>query len=207
MDDYVAYDEISEVDYMIIREYLVQRKEKKMPVLIKPEPFSPVLLASVPLPVTMEQLNYIREILDVACSDSRFADKAYDAIRFVLTGQTAIPPVVTSLNPSTAVIGAPSFTLHVMGTGFLPSSEIQWNGSPEPTTFVSDTELTTLVDMSTAVVAASIPVAVLNGGVLSDPMTFDLTAVVVMSAQVVPPENKFPAHTQSKPVVTAVPKK
>jgi len=94
-----------------------------------------------------------------------------------------------------------------MGTGFLPSSEIQWNGSPEPTTFVSDTELTTLVDMSTAVVAASIPVAVLNGGVLSDPMTFDLTAVVVMSAQVVPPENKFPAHTQSKPVVTAVPKK
>jgi hypothetical protein len=184
---------------MIIREYLVQRKEKKMPVLIKPEPFSPVLLASVPLPVTSEQINYIREILDVACSDSRFADKAYDAIRFVLTGQTTVPPVVTSLNPATVVIGSPAFDIHVMGTGFTPASVIMFAGLEEPTVFVSETELTTGVNMPLWTNPADVPVAVLNGGVLSDPMTFSFTSVVVLSTgkQVVPEENKTPVHKTS----------
>jgi len=170
-----------------------------MPVLIKPEPFSPVLLASVPLPVTSEQINYIREILDVACSDSRFADKAYDAIRFVLTGQTTVPPVVTSLNPATVVIGSPAFDIHVMGTGFTPASVIMFAGLEEPTVFVSETELTTGVNMPLWTNPADVPVAVLNGGVLSDPMTFSFTSVVVLSTgkQVVPEENKTPVHKTS----------
>lgn len=178
-----------------------------MPVLVRPEPFSPVLLASVPLPVTSEQINYIREILDVACSDSRFADKAYAAIMLVLTGAAAVPPVVTSLNPSSAVIGSPAFDIHVMGTGFTPASVIMFNGLEEPTVFVSETELTTGVNMPLWLAPADVPVAVLNGGVMSDPMTFSFTSVVLMSTgkTVVPEENKTPVH--KTPVQTTTVKK
>jgi len=87
------------------------------------------------------------------------------------------PPVVNSLNPSSAALGSPSFVLHVMGTGFDPASVIVWNGSNEPTTFVSPTEVTTSVNMSTAEVAMPIPVAVRNpDGVTSAAKTFTLTA-------------------------------
>ena len=122
-------------------------------------------------------------ILDVSCSDSRFAEKAYNAIQFVLTGGSVVTPVVTGLNPGSATLGDPSFTLHVMGTGFGVESQIVWNGSTEPTAFVSDTELTTGVDMATAEVAMSIPVAVVTGlGVLSNQMLFVLQPQAVARA-------------------------
>jgi hypothetical protein len=55
---------------------------------------------------------------------------------------------LTELEPATANIGDPSFTLHVHGTGFGPDSVIYFNGHPEPTTFVSQNEVTTGVDMN-----------------------------------------------------------
>jgi hypothetical protein len=154
-----------------------------MPSVLRVDPFSPVLLSSPALDVTQEQKDYIRNILDVACSDSRFAEKAYIAIAFVLSGGSVTPPVITGLNPSTAVVGSPSFTLHVMGTGFSPLSVIVFNGGEEPTTYVSDTELTTDVDMSTVGAAVDVPVHVVSGdGVISDPMTFSFTAVAALAA-------------------------
>ena len=142
------------------------------------DPFSPVLLNSESLNLSLEQRNYIREILETACSDSRFAEKAYIAIIYVLTHGKDVVPVVSSINPSSATIGDPSFTLHVTGTGFDSSSQIVWNGSVEPTTFVSATELTTLVNMVTAQFATDIPVAVQSGsGVVSNVMTFTLNDV------------------------------
>jgi len=86
------------------------------------------------------------------------------------------PPVVTALEPDTAVLGAPDFVLHVRGTGFAPEAVILWNGSPEPTTVVSDTELTTGVNMATAIVAVAIPVSVTQGGVTSNARDFMFTA-------------------------------
>jgi len=153
-----------------------------MPVILHPDPMSASLLTSEPLVVSLEQQNYIKEILDICCSDSKFAEKAYYAIWRVLTGGSIVPPVVTSINPSTAALGSPSFTLHVMGTGFTSTSVIMWNGSEEPTIFVSASELTTEVDMSTAAVAIDIPVAVVTDGVMSDVVTFSLTEAGVQSA-------------------------
>jgi hypothetical protein len=144
-----------------------------MPSILHPDPFSPVLLSSTALRVSPEQRNFIREILEIACSDSKFAEKAYRAIELVLTAGSVVPPVIVSLDPPSAVLGSPSFTLRVSGTGFTPGSVIMFNGSEEPTTFVSNLEVTTEVDMSTAGVAVAVPVAVLNpDGVLSDPMNF-----------------------------------
>ena len=68
-------------------------------------------------------------------------------------GDAPAPPVVTALEPDTAVLGTPSFTIHVHGTGFTAASVIVWNGSDELTTVVSATEVTTGVNMATASVA------------------------------------------------------
>jgi hypothetical protein len=57
------------------------------------------------------------------------------------------PPVLTALTPDTAKIGDPSFTLHVTGTDFRPGAVIVFAGMDEPTTLVSPTEVTTLVNM------------------------------------------------------------
>ena len=86
------------------------------------------------------------------------------------------PPVVTALEPDTVVLGSPSFTITVRGTGFALDAVIVWNGSDEATTYVSPTELTTGVNMATAMVAIAVPVAVRNGdGALSNEILFTFT--------------------------------
>jgi len=94
-----------------------------------------------------------------------------------------VSPVVSSLNPNSAVLGAPSFTLRVLGSGFAPSSIIVFNGSDEPTTFVSPTEITTGVNMETAGVAVAVPVKVRNAnGLESAPTNFTFTEAASRTA-------------------------
>jgi hypothetical protein len=64
------------------------------------------------------------------------------------TGGGGTAPVLDSLTPATVALGAPSFTLHVRGSGFVDGAVIVFAGQDEPTTWVSETELTTGVDMS-----------------------------------------------------------
>jgi len=137
------------------------------------DPFAPVLFSSPALNVTNEQKGYLRKILDVSCSDSRFAEKAYVAIVGLLVSGNATVPTVTSLVPNTAEIGDPAFTLHVHGTGFKAGDVIVFAGVDEPTTVVSPTELTTGVNMPLWVSPDAVPVLVKSAsGVLSAPMTF-----------------------------------
>jgi hypothetical protein len=137
------------------------------------DPFNAVLTSSPPLVVTDEQKRYVKAVLDVSSSDSKFAQKAYDAMVHILTGGSVVTPIVTSLVPNSAVLGSPSFTLHVRGTGFKVGSIIVFAGVEEPTTHVSDTELTTGVDMSVWLGPDALPVLVKSpDGVLSAPMTF-----------------------------------
>lgn len=147
-----------------------------MPSLLKKDPFSPILFNSPALTVTMEQLDVIREVLDVACSDSRFAEKAYTAILLTLTKGITIPPAIASLTPSSAEIGDPNFLLHVHGTGFKNTDTIVFAGVDEPTTFVGPTELTTGVDMSVWLGPDELPVYVRSAeGVMSNSRTFTFT--------------------------------
>jgi hypothetical protein len=109
------------------------------------------------------------------------------AIGFVsIDGWTDAPPeggaapVLTSLTPATAVLGAPSFTLHVRGTGFVDGAVIVFAGHDEPTTWVSATEVTTGVDMSVwAGPDPAVPVVVRGGdGAVSNTLTFAFTAAL-----------------------------
>lgn len=140
------------------------------------DPFMPVLFSSEVLAVSLEQKIYIKKILDKACSDSKFAEKAYVAILLVLEGGSVTVPEITSLTPNSAEVGDPSFLLHVHGKGFTSLSKIVFNGGEEPTTFVSATELTTTVNMSTVGAPVTVPVAVLSeDGVLSAFSNFTFT--------------------------------
>lgn len=170
------------------------------------DPFSPVLLSSTPLLVSVEQKMYIKKVLDRSSSDSLFSDKAYAAITKILTSDSVKVPTVSSLNPGSATVGDPDFTLHVMGTNFTPESVIVFNGGEEITVYVSATELTTGVNMATVTGAYTVPVAVLSSdGVLSEPVNFVFQDAATLAAlkqksltqpKVVPPPPTKPTEVK-----------
>jgi hypothetical protein len=144
-----------------------------MPSVIRPDAFNPTLIASPAVDVSIEQMEYVRQVLVRCSSDSRFADKAYAAIVVIMGGNNVPPPEVTSLSPSSANLGEPSFEIHVMGKNFREDSVIVFNGYVEPTTFVSETELTTIVNMTVWSTPATLPVQVMTDNVQSDPQMFE----------------------------------
>lgn len=156
------------------------------------DPHTPVLLNSPKLEVSIEQQEYIRFILGLACSDSRFQQKSFDALMYVLTNGNTPVPNITSINPTTAAIGDPTFTLHVVGERFDDGAQIVFAGQVEPTTRVSESELTTGVNMDTWFGPDEIPVTVQNpNGTMSNTMTFTFTESAPLSrANTMPPEFK-----------------
>jgi hypothetical protein len=151
------------------------------------DPFRPVLTSADTKALTLsaEQLLYINEVLSIASSDSRFAQKAYDAIKFILTSGAVKVPSVTSLVPNTAEIGDANFVLHVHGTNLVAGSTIIFAGQEEPTTHVSDSEVTTGVNMAVWLGADTLPVMVQSpDGVLSNemPFTFVMPALALAAA-------------------------
>ena len=93
-----------------------------------------------------------------------------------LPGEVPPAPTLTTLDPATVVVGAPSFTLHVRGTGFLPGAVITFAGHDEPTTVVSASEVTTGVDMALWVGPDAVPVTVRNAdGQVSAELSFTFT--------------------------------
>ncbi len=87
-------------------------------------------------------------------------------------------PSLTSLQPSTAVAGAPGFLLTVNGSGFVNggASVVWWNGQSKTTTFVNSTKLT--VQLGTLAGPGPRPVTVVTaspGGGTSNQLVFDVT--------------------------------
>ncbi len=81
------------------------------------------------------------------------------AIKF--TPQNAIP-TITSLSPSSAMVGSAGFTLTVNGTGFVSASVVKWAGSVRTTTFVSATEITAIINAADVAKAGTFKVTVTN---------------------------------------------
>ena len=89
-------------------------------------------------------------------------------------------PVATSMSPSSAAVGSGAFTLTVNGSGFVPASEILWNGISRTTTFVSNTQLQMNVSASDISAVGTATVAVYTpapGGGTSSSMSFPISAV------------------------------
>jgi hypothetical protein len=92
--------------------------------------------------------------------------------------EPGMEPTLTSLDPDTAELGSADITLRVLGTNFTDSSVIHFSDNDEPTTFVSDTEVTTGVKPSLGWGAVSLPVTVKQGSYETDPLDFTFTEPV-----------------------------
>jgi hypothetical protein len=88
-----------------------------------------------------------------------------------------VPPTLASLNPAMAVSGDPDFVMSCIGTGFTAGSVIRFGDFDEPTTLVSDTEITTGVKPS-LFAPAVVPVLVRNGPIYTAPLDFTFTEPV-----------------------------
>ena len=94
-------------------------------------------------------------------------------------------PVITSLDPASAVAGGPAFTLTVNGSGFvltngIPGSIVRWNNSNRTTTYVSATRLTAMITAADIATAGTASVTVFNpapGGGTSNAVSFAIRPV------------------------------
>ena len=101
-----------------------------------------------------------------------------DALEFTIIAPNPAPSLA-SLNPPDVEAGSGAFTLVVAGTGFVENSEVRWNGSARPTTFVSSTELHADIPASDVASEGSAQVTVFNpppGGGTSSAATVNITA-------------------------------
>lgn len=88
-------------------------------------------------------------------------------------------PVIATLNPSSVAAGSTTFTLEVMGKGFAPSSAILFNGFPRATIFLSENELTTLVNPNDIPASGTVTITVFTpapGGGTSNSVTLTVNA-------------------------------
>jgi hypothetical protein len=87
-------------------------------------------------------------------------------------------PVVTDIIPDGAAQGTPAFTLRVIGTGFVSTSQILYNGAGVATTFVSATELTCSVTPPAVGGATSATVNVAGATSANFPLAFGVPPVI-----------------------------
>jgi CSLREA domain-containing protein len=107
-------------------------------------------------------------------------------------------PVIESIRPASQAAGSPAFTLYVIGTGFMPTSVVQWNGSARPTTYDSSTKLRADISAADLTTAGPfpqlVPITVVNpvpGGGTSNIVNFTITG---------PNQNPVPAIERINPL-------
>jgi hypothetical protein len=71
-------------------------------------------------------------------------------------------PVVSSLAPQNVFVGSQAITLTVTGSRFVPGAIVHANGSPRPTTFVSQTQLRAAIPASDLGQLGDIPITVVT---------------------------------------------
>lgn len=94
------------------------------------------------------------------------------------TGTPNPSPTLGLLSPAARPPGSAGVNLTIVGTNFIFSSVVLWNGVALPTTFVSGSELTALVPATYLVSVGTFPVTVSNpapGGGASNSVNFNVT--------------------------------
>jgi Putative Ig domain len=94
-------------------------------------------------------------------------------------------PMITSIDPTCVTPGGPQFTLTVIGTNFVSTSIVNWNGAPLATTFVSSTQLTATVPAILIANAGTASITVVNStcaGATSTPVTLTIANSPVITS-------------------------
>ena len=88
-------------------------------------------------------------------------------------------PAVTGLNPASVAAGSNGFTLIVIGSNFVPASSIIWRGTTYPTTWMSSSQLSTVIPSSEVISVGTANVSVSSpgpGGGSSNVVVFNIVA-------------------------------
>jgi hypothetical protein len=104
-----------------------------------------------------------------------------NSLSFTISAANNPVPVITSINPTSAIAGGSSFILTVSGTNFISGSIIKWNGTNLTTTYVNATQLTAVVPSANITASGTATVTVFNatpGGGTSNGLTFTINAAV-----------------------------
>jgi len=100
--------------------------------------------------------------------------------RTVLNGTLPISvnaPILTSLAPTGAAAGSPSFTLSANGGNFVSGSVLRWNSSNRSTAFLNPTQLTAIINAGDVAVAGTNSISIINpDGGLSGTLPFVVSA-------------------------------
>lgn len=103
-----------------------------------------------------------------------------------------LTPAVSAISPNSSEQNGPVFTLSIVGSNFIASSQAQWNGNAVATTFVNSTFVTAKIPASAVAAAGPDSVTVLNpppGGGNSNVLSFTVPCPIPAPA---------PAGTQNK---------
>src|SRR5690349_13936096 len=73
-------------------------------------------------------------------------------------------PAITSLTPSSILLGGPAFTLTINGSNFVSGSVVNWNGVARQTTFISSTQLQAAITASDVAGPGAVNIVVSNPG-------------------------------------------
>ncbi|MCB8943193.1 MAG: beta-propeller fold lactonase family protein [Ardenticatenaceae bacterium] len=123
---------------------------------------------------------------------------ATNSLTFTITPPDQNPiPTLNELNPQGAEAGSGDITLDLLGANFLPASQVQWNGSDRPTTFIAPNYVRVTLPASDVAQPGTAGITVVNpapGGGSSNLVAFVVAA---------PGENPVPALTGVSPA-TAV---
>ena len=79
--------------------------------------------------------------------------------------QPGTTPTISRLTPNNVNAGSAAFMLTVDGANFASNATINWNGTAQATTFVSGSQLTTIVSADAVATADTVPVTVTNPAV------------------------------------------
>jgi hypothetical protein len=86
-----------------------------------------------------------------------------------------VRPTLTSLSPMARPEGDPAFKLTVMGRDFASGAQVQWNGSPRVTRFISTAQLEAIIPTQDILTPGTAQVNVLIGGETSlNALTFTI---------------------------------
>ena len=102
-------------------------------------------------------------------------------VLFTVSPSAGTPPAISSLSASTTsaastpYCSSQPFTLTVNGTNFTSDAVVNWNGAPQPTTFVSATQLTAVISPAEAGFPGTAAITVTNSIATSASKPFTLS--------------------------------
>ena len=75
-----------------------------------------------------------------------------------------VVPNIAELAPDNANAGSPGFTLTINGTSFNSDATVKWNGTSQPTTYITGKQLTVAIAATNIATAGTASVTVTNPG-------------------------------------------